>query len=191
MSLLIPYGVDPDETWEIDFARALAERTIRLSREVAKRVLENAAKEPDAKKKATLERAAKLSAEKVEALEVDLAKYEPGSGPVFIVGSIPNGKRGELAGEAYDVSRIEEGKTRGARDDAWAAEVVRWTVRGHRNLRRRDGAEIPFAAETMKWNGEDRQVPSRRTLEAYGPILSDLALTILDSQRLDEAGKNA
>ncbi len=190
MALPIPYGVDPDETWEIDLTRVLAERGIELGRAVARNVREKAAKETDAKKRTELEAVAKASEDGSTKLEADVAAYVPGSGPVFTVGPIPNGKRGAVAGEGVELSRLTDARERGERDDAWSAEVVRWAVRGHRNLRRRDGTEIPFISEAVKWVGVERQVVSAKTLEAYGPFLGDLALAILESQRLDEARKN-
>lgn len=204
MALPIIYGIDPDETWEVDFLAAQARRLIRANRAGAEAARNDAAKidpertpeaerEAAATRKGALEKAAAFCNEKAAKLEADLAAYQPGSGPVFLVAPLPNGKRGELIGEAQEVARLDDGKECASRDLAWSEQVVRWSVRGHRNLKKRNGQEIPFASEDLDWAGEKRKVVGRKTLEAYGAtgILGSLALLILDSQRIDEAGKNA
>lgn len=204
MALRIPYGVDPDETWEVDYVQESARRLIRANRAAAAVAREEAQRIdpdrlPEGERQAARERVERVLAAaaacdaQAAKLEADLAGYTPGSGPVFVVGPLPNGKRGEIRGEGLEVARLGEGKDANARDERWAEEVVRWSVRGHRGLKSRRGAELPFVPETITWAGEPRQVVSRKTLEAYGAsrVLSELALLVLDSQRLEEAGKNA
>jgi hypothetical protein len=176
---LIPYGLNPDETWEIDFAAERAKSTVQDLRGAAARVTE---------KDAT---AAKRIEEQAAALEAELAAYVPGSGPVFVVGPIPNGMRAEIAGEAQALGSVTDDVEHARRDVAWSEKVIRWAVRGHRNLRTARGAEVAFEAEEVEWDGRKRKLVARPTLEAYQPILGDLALACLRSQRLDEAGKNA
>lgn len=205
--LPVVYGIDPDETWEIDYVAATTRRTIDSLRAHAKALRERAAGTdaslaPDAK---TVEEGAALAAAvrvdlearaadaeaKASAAEADLAGYVPGSGPVFVVGSIPNGKRAEILGESIETQRMEHGTEALVRDRKWSETVVRWGVRDHRNLLSGKSKQpIPFRPETIAWDGEERKVPGRKTLEAYAPILGDLALLVLDSQRMDEAGKN-
>jgi hypothetical protein len=186
------FGLDPDETWEIDFSLEAGRMTLEgLGRALTKRRAELAA-EKDEAKRAALEGVI-ASAEKAAAnLEADLASYEPGCGPVFVVGPIPNGKRAEIDGESYEALRLADGKEKLARDRAWAESIVRWAVRDHRGfLSGKSRKPIPFVTEEVDFAGGKRTVVARRTLEAYGPILGDLALLILRSQRIDEAGKNA
>lgn len=177
--MLIPYGLNPDETWEIDFASVRAKAAIRDLRAAVERMRE---KDP--------EMSMRLEGRAV-ALEAELAAYEPGSGPIFTVGPIPNGMRAEVAGEAAAIGEVVDPVDHERRDVAWSEKVVRWSVRGHRNLRSRNGTEVPFATEEVEWDGRKRKLVARATLEAYQMILGDLALACLRSQRLDEAGKNA
>ncbi len=197
MALPKAYGLDPDETWEIDFSLEAG----RMALESMKRSLERnrnalAAEQDEAKRAAfgTIVAAVEKAIAKSEA---EIAAYVPGpTSAVFVVGPIPNGKRAELDGAQYEALRLE-GKAKIASDRAWAEQVVRWGVRGHRNFL--DGKRdvetgerkpIEFCAEEVDFAGGKRTVVSRRTLEAYGPILGDLALIVLRSQQIDEAGKN-
>lgn len=191
MGLQIPYGIDPDETWELDFVEASARRTIgRLEEELAK-AKERAEKEKDEKKRETLLDQVKAAEDAKAKLETDLAGYTPGTGPIFTLGPIPNGKRAELLGETIEVERAEGPKEAAIKDTAWAENVVRWSVRGHRNLKSgKSGKALPFHTEKVSFAGEEREVVARKTLEAYGRFLGDLALVVLRSQRIDEAGKN-
>jgi hypothetical protein len=183
MALPMVYGIDPDETWELDF---IAEEG-RLTLEMLRRHIDRM------KADSVADAAALEGAEaKAAALERDLAAHASGAGPVFLLGAIPNGKRAEIQGDSMEVLKLPEGRERLVRDREWAENVVRWGVRGHRNLvSGKSKKPIAFATEDVTWWGEKRQVPSRKTLEAYGPILGDLAILILRSQRFDEAEKNA
>jgi hypothetical protein len=185
------FGLDPDETWEIDFSLEAGRMTLDgLTRAIEKRRAEIAA-EKDEAKRAGIEGALAAAEKAAAKLRADLASYEPGCGPVFIVGPIPNGKKAEIDGDQYEALRLDDGKEKLARDRAWAAEVVRWSVRNHRNfLSAKSRNPIPFVTEEVDFAGAKRTVVARRTLEAYGPILGDLAILVLRSQRIDEAGKN-
>ncbi len=186
---LIPYGLNPDETWELDFAEARARHELAILADVEKRLRADAAK-LNGDEQAAVAAEADAVAEKAAALRADLAAYEPRSGPVFTVGAIPNAMRAEIAGERQEIDRMEPGTERSRREVASSEKIVRWAIRGHSNLRSRSGAPVPFVAETIAWEGQSRSAPARVTLEAYQPILSDLALQALLAQRIDEAGKN-
>jgi hypothetical protein len=192
MALHIPYGLDPDETWEVDFAEASAQRAIEeiTARAADLKLAAEEAKDPE--KKVAILAGVKAAEEAKAKLEGDLATYVRGTGTIFIVGPLPNGKRAELLGESYEVNRIAPGKDHSVRDTAWSEEVVRWTVRGHRNFKSgKSGRDLPFHTEEASFAGEKRSVVGRKTLEAYGRFIGELALVVLRSQRLDEAGKNA
>jgi hypothetical protein len=192
MALRIPYGLDPDETWEIDFAEASAQRAVEEIGEKAAALKVAAEAEKDEAKRATLLAGVKAAEETKAKLEGELAAYVRGAGTIFIVGPLPNGKRAELLGESYEVTKIAPGKDHSVRDTSWSEEVVRWTVRGHRNFKSgKSGKDLPFHTETADFAGEKRTVVGRKTLEAYGRFIGELALVALRSQRLDEAGKNA
>jgi len=179
MAIRIPYGIDPDETWELDLCAALATYAVETWEHTVARAKEKG------------DDAATSAAEKaLDAARADLAGYEAGSGPVFKIGHIPNGKRAEIGGEAMAKARLEIGPESEKRTRAWSEEVVRWSVRGHRNLRTRAGAEVAFVSEAEKWLGVERQLVSRRTLESYQAVVDDLAILILRSQRLGETAKN-
>lgn len=186
---LIPYGVNADEVWQLDFAAARGRRDLEIHRDAIERSRQLAAREADEAKREGLARAVAELEKKAAALEADLAAYVPGSGPVFQVGHIPNALRAELVGEAQEIDQAT-GAERMRRDVAWSEKVVRWAVRGHDNLRGRGGTVIPFGSDPITWEGQPRPSPDRRTLEAYQPFLADLALLAWQSQRLDEAGKN-
>lgn len=191
---LIPYGLSPDETWALDFAAARARREIALLRGAAK-----AAREAVAQARVSVqdgEAAPKIpTGERLDAaaadVEKELAAYQPRTGPVFVVGPIPNALRAEIAGEHEEVMRLPEGAERQRRLMEWSEKVIRWSIRGHTNLRSRSGEQVPFDAEDLTGpDGRARKGPSRRTLEAYQPIVHDLALAALASQRMDEVEKN-
>ncbi len=164
------YGIDPDETWDVDYCL----ESIRL------RVEEARAAGPG-------------GAEALAAAERDRGEYAPGSGPVFRVGHPPSAKAYEIMGLAAE----NVGKPLGAEKLGtiyrWEREVVRWSVRGHHNLRfrRRDGttAEVPFESAEVA----GRPVVSDKTLEVYGAsgLLGPLARMVYDAQRLSEPEKNA
>ncbi len=198
MALRIPYGLDPDETWEVDFVEASAQRAIERFTRTAEELEEAAKTERDPEKKAAILNGVKAAKEGRTKLAADLVKYERGTGPIFVLGPLPNAKRAEFLGESYEVGKIQADKEREVRDTAWSEDVVRWSVRGHRNFfdgkaRDEDGnqKELVFVAEEVPFCGEKRKVVGRRTLEAYGRFIGELALVVLRSQRLDEAGKNA
>lgn len=191
MALLKAYGIDPDETWELDFALEDGRFTLEALRREVERGRAALEKEQDGEKRKASETRIAAAEKAIPALEADLAAYEPGSGPVFTVGSIPNGKRAEIQGDELEVFRLPDGKDRIVRDRAWAELVVRWSVRGHRGLRSlKTQKEIPFRSEAVEFAGEQRQLVSRKTLDAYGPIIGRLAVLVLRSQQLDEAEKN-
>lgn len=183
---LIPYGVNPDETWELDFPAVRAKRQIEKLRAAAERLRAKAEKPGG---EASLEAANELDRKRA-ALEAELAEYKPGTGPIFVVGHMPNALRAEIIGESDEIIALPPGVEGSRRDTAWCEKVVRWTVRGHRGLRTASGVEVPFVAEAFTWEGQARSAPSRQTLEAYQEILGDLAPLALLGQRLDEAGKN-
>lgn len=204
---LIPYGLNPDETWEIDFAADRAKRELAFLAAYATSLREQAggvkpiasvvvngvaAQQFDVERVKTelLAQAAELD-KKAAALQAELAAYVPRSGPIFTVGAIPNGLRAEIAGEAREKGALPDGTEKVRRDVAWAEKVVRAAIRGHANLiSSKSGAPVPFDSEPVDFLGKQRQAPSQRTLEAYQPILQDLALAALESQRLDETRKN-
>jgi hypothetical protein len=188
--MLVPYGLNPDETWELDFAAARAKREIGLLRSTAEFIQEKAQRTADAEAKKAHEATAADLEQKAKALQAELAAYFPRSGPIFSVGAIPNGMRAEIAGERQEIDRLDGGAEKSRRELAWAEKIAHWAIRGHTNLLQRSGVAIPFKAETVQWAGRARTAPDRDTLEAYQPILHDLALLALESQRLDEAGKN-
>jgi hypothetical protein len=189
---VIAYGINPAETWEIDFHAERLRWTVENLREAARYARERATTEkakPDgaAQKAEVEERLAAGFDGRAAALDAELTAYTPRTGPVFVVGHIPNALRAEIVGEADEIRRLPEGAERVKRDTAWAEKVVRYAIRGHSGLRTRRGEELPFTAEQL----DGRASPARSTLEAYQAILGDLAILALRSQRLDEAGKNA
>lgn len=186
------YGIDPDETWEIDYSLEEGRFTLDALRREIERLLGDLAKEEDPTKRKALEHAVTSATATADRLEADLAAYAPGTGPIFIVGPIPNGKRAEIRGDSVELVRLDPGRERSQRSRDLDELVVRWGVRGHRNLLSgRSKKAIPFETEEVPFAGGTRKVVATSTLEAYGPILSSLALLVLRSQDLDEAGKNA
>lgn len=193
MATRIPYGIDPDETFELDFcleqATGLVEIRERILRNAKERATRGDAVEGASKPGAETEL---LTAEKaLEAARAELAAYVPGTGPIFVVGHIPNGKRAEISGESGELAQLGPGSATEKRGREWSEGVVRWAVRGHRNLTTRSGKTIPFVTVEETWLGEPRQLVARKTLEAYQVVIDELALLILRAQRLGETGKNA
>lgn len=183
MAIRIPYGIDPDEVWELDFCAEVARMKARVERDVAASYRESAAQAKDASDRLDLETAAaKCEARAVEA-DADLAGYQPGTGPIFQVGAIPGRRRAELLGRRQELNALRVGEEKAGGLADWARDVVSASVRGHRNLLRASGGEVPFEAVEGR--------PSARTLEAYGPILADLAWVVVSQQRLGADGKNA
>lgn len=176
------FGIDSSETKELDFS--LEEGRARVA--LAKKRVEDlrAAEKPDP---AAVEEAAKTLADH----ERDLAAYAPGSGPVFTVGLIPGAKRAELLGLLSEMGSTPRPSEFQLRDHQWARELVRWTVRGHRGWLSSKGRMLEFKAETVVFDGEERQVPSGATLESYTPILHSLARYCQAAQKLEDAEKNA
>lgn len=178
------YGVDPDETWEVDYCL----ESIRIRIEQLHETIANPRTKSDVRLR---------SQEAVVVAEREQEQYERGSGPMFLVGHAPTLKTYELMGMAA------EGMGRSVSGDKlcdvyrWEREVVRWSVRGHRNLRfrRHDGstADVQFEQSDAESGGAKRVVVADRTLEVYGAsgMLGPLALMISDSQRLSESEKNA
>lgn len=183
MAIRIPYGIDPDETWDVDFCAEVARSGIQMERQVASAMREAqlTAKSPEAR--ASLEASAARADARAKEAEADLAGYRAGSGPIFRVGAIPGRRRAELLGRHQEVSALEEGQAKALATTDWARDVVAIAVKGHRNLRTIRGAEVPFELT-------DGRV-SDRTLEAYGQVLVDLAWVVLSQQRLEADGKNA
>jgi hypothetical protein len=191
--MLIPYGLNPNETWEVDFAAERARWMAEVWRAAAASAreevsrLEKKPRPPDGSDPAEVQlRVAEDLERRVRDLEAELATYAPRSGPSFIVGHIPNAMRAEILGELAELRGMPDGAERVKRDVAWSEKVVRYSVRGHTGLRDRRGAELAFVSEPL----DGRPSPARATLEAYQPILGDLANLALRSQRLDGAGKN-
>jgi hypothetical protein len=180
------YALDPDETWEVDYSLEVG----RFRERIWLRLM------ADAEVKKEIEAGAQAKAA-LEVVRADLAAYEPRSGPIFKVGHIPAAKRPEIQGLGLELSKIgPDAKERPPGEFAWQREIVRWAVRGHRNLRRRSGAEVPFEAEAVSFDGEQRQVVSRGMLEVYGQSglltgLGGLGYLCLEDQRLSDDEKKA
>lgn len=183
MAIRIPYGIDVDEVWELDFCAESARAFIRLHQVTAESLRATAAVEKDEARKEAFNNAATEAEGKAQAAEADLKGYLPGSGPVFRVGSILARRRAELVGRKVEVDSMPEGSARAVAQVEWARDVVLAAVKGHRNLVRPAGGEVPFDLVDGK--------PSERTLEAYGSILSELAWVIFAQQRLGPDAKNA
>jgi hypothetical protein len=185
----IPIGIDPAETWEVDYCEEAAQHSIGLWREniaLARAELEAAA--GDGAKTAAAARVA--SAEKGLAdEEAKLAAYARGSGPTFVVGWVPPSKRAEIAGMMLDAQRAATERERMAARHAWRREVVRWAVRGHANLRNAKGEQLPFDGVAAELGGEKYTNPTERQLTRYG-FLGSLADVCLAAQKLSELEKN-
>lgn len=181
MAIRIPYGIDPDEIWDLDFCAEVARGRARLESAVAKTLRESAeTKAPDAK--AALEAQAALAEKRAAEAEADLTGYEAGSGPIFKVGSIPGRRRAELTGRHQELAALDDGKEKAVGLAEWSRDVAAAAVKSHRNLRTAGGREVTFDLTDGR--------PSERTLEAYAPILADLAWIVLAQQRLGPDGKN-
>jgi hypothetical protein len=175
----VPVGVDISETWEVDFCAAAGRDSVDAWRAVLSAAGDDAAK--------------RLAAEQaLAAAEDELESYEVGSGPVIIVGHIPGAKRAEIAGMMQDAEGASSARERLPAEQAWRREVVRWAVRGHRGLRRRDGAEQPFEGTSVTIAGETFTQPTERQIERYvqAGMLADLAHVALTRQGLTGAEKN-
>lgn len=176
----IPFAIDPTETWTVDLIEEVKRYEIALWRKIA-----SAARAEASAATTDVDRAA--ANEKLQTAEValataetDLAAYARGSGPQFVLGYLIGGKRDEIAGMAMDATKLGTEAERRAARAAWHAEVVRWTVRGHANLRNAKGAELPFQGQSATLYGETTLTqPTGRQLETYAPFLSDLATIAL------------
>lgn len=182
----IPFGIDPEETFELDYCLALG----RYEVENAEARIEQLRGKSDPAKAEETAKRLELLERMLQSAKEDLAAYVPGSGPIFMVGHIPNGKRAEIGGESLALLKIEGEVESAKRNREWAENVVRWAVRGHRNLKTASGADVAFITETDKWLGAERAVVGRKTLEAYQLVIDDLAILVLRAQRLGETGKN-
>jgi hypothetical protein len=173
-------AIDPTETHEVDFCRVAQERAIRLWRDAAER----------SRSAGNAEAAASAEAE-ASAAEADLAGYQ-GDGPRFILGLVPGEKRALIAGLAQAAEEERDKAARATAEHRWRRELVRWAIRGHRNVRKADGSEMPFAGETVRVAGEEMTVPTERQIEVYAAsgIFADLAAVAIDAQRLGGAEKN-
>ncbi len=183
MAIRIPYGIDPDEVWDLDFCAEMARGRARIELEVAKSLRASAATERNPEAHAALLMAAERAERNAKEAGDDLAGYTPGSGPSFRVGAIPGVRRAELVGRHQEVSAMAEGREKAMASVEWARDVVSAAVKGHANLKTSSGREVPFDSEGGR--------PSAKTLEAYSQILTDLAWAILGQQRLGPDGKNA
>jgi hypothetical protein len=183
MAIRIPYGIDPDEVWDLDFCAEVTRGKASMERETARSLRETAAELPDADRRAALLASADLAEARATSTDADLKAYTPGSGPVFQVGAIPGKRRAELLGRHQEASGMPDVATRLVAMAEWAREVVAATVKGHRNLRTASGRELAFDSHDGR--------PSDRTIEAYAPILADLAWVILFQQRIQADAKNA
>lgn len=177
----IPLGVDIAEVWEVDYCSDVGRSDVESWREV----LAKAREAEDAEKVAAAERG-------LAAAEAELAGYQAGAGPVFVVGHIPGAKRAEIAGMMADVREAKTERERFPAEQAWRREVVRWAVRGHRGLRRRDGTEQAFDGVSVTLAGETFTQPSERQLERYiaAGMLAGLCMVALRPQGMDGAEKN-
>ncbi len=183
MAIRIPYGIDPDEVWEVDYCAEVARTRARIERDVAASMRDAAAAERTPEGRASMEAAAARAEARAGQAETDLAGYVPGSGTVFRVGAIPCRRRAELLGRQQEVAALAEGKEKALALAEWSRDVVAVAVKGHRNLKTSRGADVPFELT-------DGRV-SDRTLEAYGHVLVDLAWIVLTQQHLGPDGKNA
>lgn len=204
----IPVGIDPSEVWEVDFCLEAGRFAVEAWRETLARAREvEAAAMVGAEKgvgddeegavkakQAQAEAAEKVAAAErgLAAAEADLASYVPGTGPTFVVGHIPGARRAEIAGMMADTRAAKTDRERFPAEQAWRREVVRWAVRGHRGLFRRDGSEQAFDGRQVALAGETITQPTERQLEVYvgAGMLGDLCSICLRPQGLDEAGKN-
>lgn len=182
MAIRIPYGIDPEEVWELDFCAEVARMKARVERDVARSYREALAQEKSDGARQDLEASAARSEARAVEADADLAGYVAGSGPIFRVGAIPGRRRAELLGRRQELNALPTGAEKAIGLSDWARDVVAASVRGHRNLRRASGGEVPFDAVDGR--------PSERTLEAYDPILADLAWVVVSQQRLGADGKN-
>ena len=183
MAIHIPYGIDPDEIWEVDYCAEVARTRSRIERDVAASMRDTAAGERSPEGRAALEASATRADARAAEAEADLAGYVAGSGPIFRVGAIPGRRRAELLGRHQEIAALSDGKEKALALAEWSRDVVAVAVKGHRNLKTARGLDVPFELT-------DGRV-SDRTLEAYGQVLVDLAWVVLSQQRLGTDGKNA
>lgn len=179
----IPTGINPDQQWTVD----LCQEAARYAVEIAKAVVEKA-------KADTGENAAEqLAAAEafVADAERELAAYVLGAGPIFTIGHISGPARAEIAGMIQEAHDATPGRAQFAAQHTWRREVVRAAVRGHRNLKGPDGAELPFDGTPIAFAGATVLAPSEKQLERYTPFLADLAAVCLRAQRLTDPEKKA
>jgi hypothetical protein len=199
----VPVGIDPTETWEIDYCAAAAEHAIGIWRanveaaraELAALPTPPACTTDEAKAKNAAERKAfearLAAAEKgLAEAEAELAAYVKGTGPVFTLGWMPPQKRAMVAGMMSEAHRAVTDDERLEMRADWRREVVRWTVRGHANLVNAKGEALKFDGKAVTLDGETYTQPSARQLNAYA-FLGSLADLCLAAQSLPELEKNA
>jgi len=191
-------ALDPSETWQLDFSKAVLEQRLEIRKHIEKEAEEKleavratAPPEHPAPDAAAARELLRVRAVREEA-ERELAGYLPGSGPVFLVGHIPGAKKAAIDALGRSVRGIADLEERALADFRWAREVVRWSVRGHAGLRRRDGTEVAFATTAERFDGEPFDVVAKATIEVYAAsrILAELALFIVLGQQLEEVRKN-
>lgn len=189
-----PVAIDPNETWTVDFCLESARHAVETWKQVVEQAKADAAALPAtlapelrrvAENKLTVTQAALAQAEK------SLAEYVPGSGPFFTLGHIPDAKRAEIAGMMDEVDRALGAPARAAAQHAWRRELIRWTVRGHRNLRYRSGEEVPFTGASLALASRTITGPTDDQIDRYGTFIADLAAVCMEAQRLPETEKNA
>lgn len=172
-------AIDPSETVEVDFFAAAQARSIRLWREAAAR-----AEAPGQ------EEALAFAQGQIGEAEAELARYA-GDGPIFTLGLIPGEKRALILGLIQAAEEEKDRAQRAAAEHRWRREVIRWSVRGHRALRRANGSEAPFSSEEARSAGEAVLVPTEKQIEVYSAsgLFGDLAALALDAQQLGGAEK--
>jgi hypothetical protein len=176
----VPVGIDPAETWHVDFCREAAEYAVELWRSVL-----SAAKEQKDPAKEQTAAAALADA------QAELAGYA-GGGPMITLGHIPSAKRAEIAGMIADARKLTAEVERALAEQAWRRQVIRWAVRGHSGLKNRAGEEQGFDAEPVTIAGETYRIPTEKQIERYAlaGMLGDLANVALRPQEMGEAEKN-
>ena len=113
----------------------------------------------------------------------------------FLVGFMPAEKLDELMVQHQLSGILAEKPTAEAFKSNRDAdrEFVRWGIRGHEDLLGKDGKPIPFETEEAEYQGEKRQVVSRKLLEHYqrGRLIPSLALAVVRHQGLTPEEKKS
>lgn len=196
----VPIGIEPTETWEADLCLEDLKYAVELREALVKRAKADrdalpaiaSPEDPEAAQAAKDEAEARVRASEDElaAARKQLQEYQPGSGPMFVIGHIPPRHRARVAGIMQDAARAGTAEDQLERQYAWRCEAVRWGVRGHRNLKSGGGREVAFESRDEVDGGDTYKVPTERQIKRYGQILGALANVCLQGQRLPEPEKN-